>query len=634
MTPTRRTQVSWLAVAAACFAAAGLLQGLRRTKADLFEIVPGRAFLVNYLWIRTDQLKEQGRFYDAMQQAELICRLQRHFPGVWSFHSWNMAWNISVEKHTPEERWRWVYNGLRLLRDEGIPLNRKSIVLYKDLGWIFFFKIGGYLDDMHWVYKRQWAVRMQDLLGAPPDGNTAEVIDAFRPIAEAPLDKDLDRQGRAVIQPGPLEELLADSAVADYAELLGRVGVEVGPSLLAAYNRYTVSPDVAAVRVRPPQPRTEHERDVYRLINAPDHAVARARLLAFVRAQVLWNVFKMDPDWMLGLMERYGPLDWRLPQPHGLYWLTLGREVSTDAHLSNIDALNAQRNAFNCLKELTWRGRLTMIDARPREAGPDALALEPVAAESSMDVPRIRLRQLPDLRYVQPLHEAYLRAIHELTGGVKRRFHTSMLADGHVNYLRGAIKGLYASYRREEAQRYYDWLRENYQKSKGEWAFDDVEDFVLYGLRRETEPNRDLAENQIGMSLVAGMVALGRGDSAIFERSLAYARRVHAVYQGAYPVKRMGLPPLDSYIRVIAVKLLVRPRSLGHNLTLTERSRLYRAMDTNLQRDIFHTVREPLEALCETEGVDFATAFPEPENARPARRRRGAPAGEADMLTR
>ena len=172
MTHERKVQLAWAALAAVLFVGAGLVADTRQTKGDMWEILPGRAFYVNYLWIRADKLKEEGKFYDAYQQAELICKLQRHFPGVWSFMSWNMAWNISVETHTPQERWRWVYNGVRLLRDQGIVYNPNSIQLYKDLGWIFLSKISGYLDDAHWVYKRQWALRMQDLLGAAP-GNHA-----------------------------------------------------------------------------------------------------------------------------------------------------------------------------------------------------------------------------------------------------------------------------------------------------------------------------------------------------------------------------------------------------------------------------------------------------------------------------
>ena len=213
----RVTQALWLGVAAVLLAAAGQLQPRLVKLGTTYELVqdsspggsdlealltiaPGglRAPVVNYLWIRAEELKQQGKFYDAMQLADLICSLQPYFPGVWSFHSWNMAWNISVATHTPEERWMWVTNGMRLLRDRGIPVNPRSLILYKDLAWLFFSKMGSNLDDMHVVYKQRWAAEMQRLLGSPPQGQTSEVIDAFRPIAAAPVDKAAPAKGARI----------------------------------------------------------------------------------------------------------------------------------------------------------------------------------------------------------------------------------------------------------------------------------------------------------------------------------------------------------------------------------------------------------------------------------------------------
>ncbi|NLK41005.1 MAG: hypothetical protein GX298_02985, partial [Planctomycetes bacterium] len=97
-----------------------------------------RGLLVNILWIRADNLKQEGKFFDAKQLAEWITTLQPRFAAVWDFHAWNMAYNISVAipNTQPEERWRWVRNGYELLRDRAIPLNPKSIILYRSLAWI------------------------------------------------------------------------------------------------------------------------------------------------------------------------------------------------------------------------------------------------------------------------------------------------------------------------------------------------------------------------------------------------------------------------------------------------------------------------------------------------------------------
>ena len=196
---------------------AGLLHGplthLRQThelalpyntagRLNVLTIAPGgfRAIIINYLWITSNQLKQEGRIFDAVQRANLICEFQPRFPAVWTFQAWNMAWNISVTAHTPDERWLWVQNGIRLLRDKGIPYNPKSVTLYQELAWIFFSKMASDTDQMHMTYKRRWAVEMQELLGGAPFGETEKIIDAFRPNAEAPLDKTVSEQGKTLIQ--------------------------------------------------------------------------------------------------------------------------------------------------------------------------------------------------------------------------------------------------------------------------------------------------------------------------------------------------------------------------------------------------------------------------------------------------
>ncbi|MEM6757607.1 MAG: hypothetical protein AAF586_10605 [Planctomycetota bacterium] len=145
-----------------------------------------KGMAVNYMWYRIEMLKREGKFFEANSLANWITTLQPRFPQVWSFHAWNMAYNISVETHTPEERYAWVMKGVDLLRQKGIPLNPNAVRLYRELGWIYFHKLGQYADDMHWYYKRREARHWQELLGTPSEGMTAvQAADRFAPIAEA-----------------------------------------------------------------------------------------------------------------------------------------------------------------------------------------------------------------------------------------------------------------------------------------------------------------------------------------------------------------------------------------------------------------------------------------------------------------
>ena len=128
-----------------------------------------RGLVVDILWMRADKLKEEGQFFDARQLAEWITTLQPRFAKVWEFHAWNMAYNISVAipGSQPEQRWKWVRNGYELLRDKGIPLNPKSIALYRELARIFQHKMGGVSDDAHEYYK----LKLAEAIGPIPVGH-------------------------------------------------------------------------------------------------------------------------------------------------------------------------------------------------------------------------------------------------------------------------------------------------------------------------------------------------------------------------------------------------------------------------------------------------------------------------------
>ncbi len=67
-----------------------------------------RSLAINYLWIRAEDLKAAGQYFDALHLSRLICALQPNLAAVWDFQGWNMAYNISVGVPTPPERWNWV----------------------------------------------------------------------------------------------------------------------------------------------------------------------------------------------------------------------------------------------------------------------------------------------------------------------------------------------------------------------------------------------------------------------------------------------------------------------------------------------------------------------------------------------
>jgi len=620
----RLIQVLALLVAAALLAAAGLVQGpldeARRhdeiltdaeAASSLLEVIPGglRAPIIAYLWIRVEDLKQNDKYYEIMQLSDMICRLQPRFPGVWDYHAWNMAYNISVKTHTPEERWLWVNNGVELLRDKGIPYNPKSIILYRQLAWIFNHKIGDFMDEMHMTYKAHLASIFQRLLASPPYGTTQETIDGFRPVAQAPLDRT--RQGddvvpgqRRLIQMDQLEVLKKrQPEVATYLAELARHGVSLSHSqenLLEAYNRFTRDEAVMAIRrgLKPVEPPDKPLAD---LINDPKVAAARSALLAFVRAQVLWNRYRMDPQWMLTVMERYGPVDWRLPWAHALYWTTLGIERTQGLGSENIEYINTDRNILNALKALTWYGRLTMIENPDNGDNPEVFMLS-------------------DLRFVdscQAEHDRLIRA--RLAVAKKENYRSNILADGHINYLSSAVQMLYAAHRRDKARELMQFVLDHYGAKNPAWKL-PLEEFVYRIFEQDGRPITEVAMSQITMSIETALLAMLTEQSEIVADSIAHAKKVLAAYLKGLPERLKKFQPDLSYVlEQMAARLLVHPRSLGYNLSLVDRSRLYVQLGAETRGMIYDFIAPPLQQECAAFEMDFAKLFPTPPNLEQAR---------------
>jgi hypothetical protein len=183
-----------------------------------------RGLISNALWIRANNLQDEGKYFEMVQLADWITKLEPHFGQVWYYQGWNMAYNISVKFNDPADRWRWVQRGIELLRDQGIPWNPDDTLLYRELSWFFQHKMGHNLDDAHQFYKIAWAGEMKDLFGGKP--NFGELLDPQTDEAKArvqtlrekykmdpQLMKDVDELY------GPLEWWLPDAHAIYWAEL-------------------------------------------------------------------------------------------------------------------------------------------------------------------------------------------------------------------------------------------------------------------------------------------------------------------------------------------------------------------------------------------------------------------------------
>src|ERR1700761_7388382 len=125
-----------------------------------------RGLISNILWIRANDLQENDKYFEMVQLADWITKLEPHFTQVWLVQSWNMAYNISVKFKEPTDRWRWVQRGIELLRDQGMHYNPNDVLMHRELAWFFQHKMGQNLDDAHLYYKYMWSKEMSEVFGA------------------------------------------------------------------------------------------------------------------------------------------------------------------------------------------------------------------------------------------------------------------------------------------------------------------------------------------------------------------------------------------------------------------------------------------------------------------------------------
>lgn len=190
-----------------------------------------RGILVDFLWMRVSKLQKEGKYFEIVQLSDWITKLEPRLPAIWSFHAWNMAYNISVLFDNPESRWRWVEHGIRLLRNQGLKYNPESCKLYYELSWTFKHKIGGDTDFYHSYYKKQLAKLMTEALGgAHPDYENPDQM----PLSPDQLWKryrlKLDRMEQFEEGHGHLDWRTAETQAAywswrglDYAESFDRI---------------------------------------------------------------------------------------------------------------------------------------------------------------------------------------------------------------------------------------------------------------------------------------------------------------------------------------------------------------------------------------------------------------------------
>jgi hypothetical protein len=391
-----------------------------------------RGLIANALWVRANDMQESGKYFEMVQLADWITKLQPTIVTVWVHQAWNMAYNITVKFPDHEDRWIWVKRSIELLRDQAIKYNPKEPLIYRELGWIFQHKMGHYMDDATETYKKNWGLEMNKLFGRKN---------------------------------------------ANFEELIN--------------------------------PQTPEQKD---------------------RARMLREVYKMDPAVMKEVDSKYGPLEWRLPEAHAIYWGFYGLEKCSTEPLKKEEFITLRRLIFQGLQTGFHRGRI--IYPSP---------------QSEMFI------YGPNLEIVKHVSDAYLEQ-----SALEADKGTAILT-GHRNFLTTAVYFLYSYGRNAAAKEWYAYLKEKYPDAPGTEG-KSMEEYAFARIQEEagsTDPNRMRAvlEGYLEQHFID--LAIGEEDHGAMMLQIARAlRERYMATIGEQSVKRVGLPPIEETYEIVLKRLL------------------------------------------------------------------------------
>ena len=393
-----------------------------------------RGLISNFLWIRANDLQQDDKFFEAAQLANWITDLEPHFSQVWVFQGWNMAYNISVKFKDFPDRWRWVYNGISLLRDNGLHYNPDDVLIYRELAWDYQHKMGANLDDANIYYKTEWAQQMMPFFG--PNGT-------------------------------------------NFAALLN--------------------------------PQTPEEK---------------------TNALVLREKYKIDPVFAEKVNEEWGPLDWRLPESHAIYWGAKG----LDAAKRNPDKVKAddlimlRRIIFQSMQQSFYHGRYIA---------------NPFSGQYTLG---------PNLELADKANDAYLKMYDDETQPNQK----DAILRAHRNFLRDAVYFLYENNRLAEAAKWYKILSDKYpDKSIVDGVPDalpktmTVDDYAVQRVQSELGDTSEERTTAVVQGLLArSYVSLAAGSDDRYEGFQNLVKKIYVHYNqktstGGTNTTRVPLPKFN-----------------------------------------------------------------------------------------
>jgi hypothetical protein len=261
------------------------------------------------------------------------------------------------------------------------------------------------------------------------------------------------------------------------------------------------------------------------------------------RRLLLLEKYKMDPELMKEDDDRYGPLEWRLPEAHAIYWASKGLKMAKE-HPTKVkpeDLITLRRVIYQSVQLSFYRG-LIINPFTEFDFGPN-LAIIPHASAA----------------YEQEADEEPNMRDHILSA--------------HRNFLRDAVYFLYENNRMSDAEYWFKYLCQKYpNRNLIDGRPDSIcgtvtlDEYAVACIQTDiSETSRDRVKASIEGMLTRRYLSLVTGEDAHAAGYLGLARQIWLAYDKRIPQERkeaIGLPPLEDTDRVILRKMLDPERGL------------------------------------------------------------------------
>ncbi|MGO8696498.1 MAG: hypothetical protein ACLQVY_02080 [Limisphaerales bacterium] len=237
------------------------------------------------------------------------------------------------------------------------------------------------------------------------------------------------------------------------------------------------------------------------------------------RARKLREVYKMDPAIIEKVDKDYGPLDWRLPDAHAVYWAELARLKAKPKEQETV-----RRSIYQSLQQACLWGAL---DRSVTNVTPDNFSL------------------LPNLDVVPKVDAGF----EEMIAATDEPGMKDNVKNGHKNFLKTVVPLLYEDNRMEDAARWFEKLKATYTNAfVGKMANISLED---YALGQIVENYDEMDPKKVNAAILSFChrefvcLVLGQDDKAVNYQHLAFSiwsRYSEKMYDAAQK-QRLGLKP-------------------------------------------------------------------------------------------